>query len=151
MIYGLRKERDLDLTSQASLVRGPWQASSRMVKVAASILKDGRHGEHGQCQELVRAPCPQCPGRAHHTHGSNVPSPCPTSSSQAGGQRGSVGPEHLLPPPPPNHDNRRHPCWQGTASAPVTFSSRHFRTFSSLCDAVWLHYPGLGPRPCPGV
>lgn len=122
-----------------------------VVKVAARILKDGRHGEHGQHQELVRDQCPQRPGRAHHTNGNNVPPPCPTSSSQTGVQRCSVGPEHLFLLPRPNHDNRRHPCWQGTASAPVTFSSRHFRTFSSLCDAVWLHYPSLGPWPCPGV
>lgn len=62
------------------------------------------------------------------------------------------GPEHLLPPWPLSHNNGgRRLCQQRTVSTLVTFSSQHFRTFSSLCDAVWLHYPGLGTRPCPGV
>lgn len=77
---------------------GPWQVSSCGVKVVASILKDGGHREHGQHQELVRAPCPQHPGSAHHPHGSHVPPLWPSSPSQAGRQRRSVGPpQHLLP------------------------------------------------------
>lgn len=133
------------------LVRSPWQASSHETQVVPKIIKDGRHREHGQCQELIRALCSQCPGSAHHPHGSQIPPPCPTSQSQTRGQKGSMGPEHFLPHHPLTMIKVEGSCAsKGTVSAPPPFHPGTSGPFPPFVTQFGFIIQALAPSHVPG-
>lgn len=121
-----------------------WGKGTRQHRRGCQARRARAFGCAGEGWEPVTAQRPQLWIGPQHPHHSRVPS----SPSQDEG-RGARPARSISSP---CHDSGgRQLCRTGMVSAPVTFSSQHLGTFSSLCDALWLQSPGLGPEPHPGV